>query len=155
MPSVTHVKARNILRIVKYRCGNPNSKDFKYYGGRGIKVCDRWLESFDNFLEDMGEPPASATLDRINNNGNYEKDNCRWASRLEQGNNRRTNRLLEFHGKSMTIRQWARHLNIPFSAIHGRLNRGWDIERVLTTPLRPNKKTKLPQRNSPNASSHD
>jgi hypothetical protein len=75
---------------MKYRCNNTNSKDYPDYGGRGITICDRWLESFDNFYKDMGEKPtAKHSLDRINVNGNYEPSNCRWATIAEQSNNKR------------------------------------------------------------------
>jgi len=76
---------------IKKRCNNKNNKDYKYYGGRGIKVCKRWSK-FENFLRDMGEVPSGLTLDRINNDLGYFKKNCRWATRKEQANNQRSNR---------------------------------------------------------------
>jgi hypothetical protein len=80
---------------MKNRCYNQNATQYKNWGGRGIKVCDRWLSSFENFLEDMGKKPsAKHSLDRINNNGNYEPNNCRWATNLEQNENKRNNKLI-------------------------------------------------------------
>ena len=78
----------NIWRTMRQRCNNPNSKDYARYGGRGIKVCEAWDKSFTTFLSDMGMRPKNLTLDRINNDGDYTKDNCRWVTRYEQGQNR-------------------------------------------------------------------
>lgn len=119
------------------RCQNPNNTYFEYYGGRGIKVCDRW-ESFENFLEDMGERPNGKTLDRYpDKDGDYCPPNCRWATRKEQANNRRSNRWLAFNGKKMTVSQWADELKMNPLTLRNRLNNCWSVEKALTTPVRP------------------
>lgn len=112
------------------RCTNPKCVAFPDYGGRGIEVCDRWMD-FESFLEDMGERPAGLTLDRINNNGNYEPGNCRWATRKQQHNNRRANRLLSLNGETMTVAEWSEKLEIPLPGLHARLHRKWPVERAL------------------------
>jgi hypothetical protein len=95
------------------RCKNSNNPGFKNYGGRGIKVCERWENSFLNFLQDMGPKPSKDhSLDRIDNNGNYEPSNCRWATQYEQGNNRRNNIFIEHNGKSRSVAEWSRILNL-------------------------------------------
>jgi hypothetical protein len=121
-----------IWRDMKSRCSNPNRKDYRYYGGRGIKVCERWLE-FSNFLADMGERPEGLTLERKDNNLGYSKENCRWATRAEQNLNSRNNRNITYAGKTLCIRQWALNLGIREATIRNRLDRlGWSIDRTLT-----------------------
>ena len=118
------------------RCGNPNDKRYANYGGRGISVSEDWLV-FENFYRDIGPRPSPKhSLDRKDNNGNYCKENCRWATRKEQNNNKRTCRVVEFDGRVMTIRQWAEHLGIGDSALRCRLSRGWPIERALTEKVK-------------------
>ncbi len=89
------------------RCRNPNNKSYKNYGGRGIRVCERW-HSFAAFLEDMGERPEGCTLDRIDNNGNYEASNCRWATWNVQNNNNRHKVYLTYNGKTLGLKEWSK-----------------------------------------------
>ena len=132
-----HTAGRVVSRIysiwnnMKRRCYNPKSPNYSYYGGRGITVCDSW-HVFENFLADMGEPPSGMTLERIENNVGYCRENCRWATKSEQANNRRSNRILEFDGKSQTMAQWAEETGIKWDTLYNRLRSGWPIERVLT-----------------------
>lgn len=96
------------------RCANRKNHAYPNYGGRGISVCKRW-EKFDNFYADMGVCPAGYSIDRINNNGNYDPKNCRWATNLEQASNTRSNVYLEFNGKRATISEWGRGFSISIA----------------------------------------
>jgi len=116
------------------RCHNETDRAYPNYGGRGIVVCDRWRSSFTAFLADMGEPSADLSLDRIDNDGPYSPDNCRWATCTEQARNQRTNRVLTVGEKSLTLAEWAELTGIPSPCIWKRLNRGWDIEKALSQP---------------------
>lgn len=128
-----------IWQSMKDRCRNSNNVGYPNYGGRGIKVCDRWLDSehgFENFLEDMGPCPGPGySIERKDNDGDYCPENCVWATRLEQANNRRTNVLLEYQGKLKTIAEWARLYRINSNTLWSRLARKWSVEKALTTPL--------------------
>ncbi len=117
------------------RCANPSNVRFADYGGRGIRVCQRWSESFAAFLEDMGPRPGRHTIERIDNNGNYEPGNCRWATWSEQASNKRSNRMLEHEGKSMTLAQWSRETGLQRGCIAARIQRGWSVSRALTEGL--------------------
>jgi hypothetical protein len=109
---------------MRRRCMSEKDFAFSHYGGRGIKVCDRW-ESFANFVADMGEPSHGETLDRIDVNGNYEPGNCRWASRAEQANNTRSNvRIKMSSGEPMTMAEFSRRSGIPYSRMRHQLKRG-------------------------------
>lgn len=112
------------------RCTNPRSTGWKKYGARGIKVCERWL-NFRNFYADMGDAPTGRTLDRIDNNGNYEPGNVRWATPKEQQTNKRTTVYLEQDGLKLTIGEWADRLGIPAQRIYCRRHRGKDLSNVL------------------------
>ncbi len=125
-----------IYHKIKGRCLNINDAAYNNYGGRGIKMCERWLESFDNFYEDMGARPSKDySIDRINNDGDYCPENCKWSTKLEQNNNKRNNIQLTFNGKTQNISQWATELNMNQLLIGKRLRRGWSVEDALTKPL--------------------
>lgn len=124
-----------VWAAMNQRCSNPNHKNYASYGGRGVSVCDRWRKSFESFLADMGPRPDGMTLERIDNNGNYDPDNCRWATRKEQTANRRPGRVLVASGRSMPIAEWALIEGIPETVIRNRLALGWSHSRaVLTKP---------------------
>jgi hypothetical protein len=109
---IRHIREHDAWRGMLARCRNPRHPSYKNYGGRGITACERW-NSFENFLDDMGKRPSPKhSLDRIDNNGNYEPGNCRWATRREQANNTRMNRFVTFDGRTMTLAQWARETGI-------------------------------------------
>lgn len=116
------------------RCTNPADPEWQRYGGRGIKVCARWL-NFENFLEDMGQRPDGTSLDRIDPNGDYYSQNCRWATPNQQANNRRSNRLLTFGGVTKTVTQWATELGINSTTLSYRIQAGWPVEQALTQPV--------------------
>ena len=118
------------------RCYNPKNKYYKNYGGRGVRVCERW-HIFENFYADMGDPPEGMTLDRKDNDGDYCKENCHWATREEQMNNMRNNVWYEYQGENKTLTQWARHLDMKVITLWSRLNVSrWSIERAFTTPVK-------------------
>jgi hypothetical protein len=123
-------------QAMKDRCLNPNNSGFQGYGGRGIIVCERWRQSFENFLSDMGSCPVGLTLERKNNNGNYEPGNCKWATRKEQSSNTRWNRQITFNGQTKTLSQWSRLLGISCEGLYLRLKRGWTVERALCSKPR-------------------
>lgn len=125
---------------MKERCYNPNSKFFKYYGGRGIKTCERWLNSFENFIEDMGLKPSKLhSLDRFpNNNGDYEKTNCRWATKKEQANNKRSTMYINYNNDIKSLKEWCEILELNYKKTHKRIKYyGWSIERAFFDPPIP------------------
>lgn len=119
------------------RCTNPNNKKYPIYGGRGITICKRWRNSFEDFLKDMGEHPSPGySLERINNDKGYYKKNCRWATPKEQARNRRNNHLVTCFGKLQCIAAWSEETGISKNTILWRLNNGWSPEKALTTPVK-------------------
>ena len=127
---------RSVYQGMKQRCLNPKAPEYENYGSRGIAVRPCWQESFVNFLADMGERPPQTTLERIDNDGPYSPDNCRWATIKEQCNNTRQNRILEYDGKRLTLTAWAELLNIKPNTLRSRLRTGWTVEATLTTPVK-------------------
>ena len=147
--NMSKTRFHKIWKGIKYRCINKNNIAYKYYGGRGIKICDRWLK-FKNFRDDMYQSylehvkqfgEKNTTIERKNNNGNYELNNpCVWATKKEQGNNRKTNHLLTFNGQTLTIAQWGKKLNINSHIICSRINEyGWSTDQALSIPVRKRK----------------
>ena len=124
-------------RSMKQRCYNPKCNEYHNYGFRGVVMCERWLgeDGFIHFLSDMGEKPKGLTLERINNNGNYGPDNCKWATQKEQNSNKRTNRLTTYKGETKTTTQWSEVIGCNKVTLAYRLN-NWSIERALTTPIK-------------------
>lgn len=135
----THGKSKTPTYIawrgIKQRCLDKNIEGYISYGGRGIKVCDRWLNSFENFLEDMGERPSPKhSIDRIDNDGNYEPNNCRWATNKEQSCNRRSSFIINYKGKSQTLMEWSEELEMSYHLLRDRIVRyKWDIEKSFMT----------------------
>ena len=138
----THSMSKTIIYgrwvNMRARCSNVSNKRYDDYGGRGISVCDRWRNSFQNFYDDMGDPPTPEhSIERQDNDKGYTPCNCYWADRLAQANNKRNNRLLTHLGRTQTSAQWSRELGISEQSIHSRLRYGWSVENTLTVGIRP------------------
>lgn len=127
----------NTWSNIKQRCYNQNNERYREYGGRGIKVCERWLESFENFYEDMGNRPEGMTIERIDADGDYCPENCRWATWHEQRRNKQDTDMIEFDGKIMCLSDWAAYVGISQPLLWKRIHSlGWNVEKALTTPPR-------------------
>lgn len=143
-----HQKSRDKNYIewsgIKTRCYNEMFDQYINYGGRGITMCDRWRESFEAFYEDVSKLPhfgeKGYSLNRIDNDGNYEPNNVEWSDKIVQANNKRNNRLLTYNGKTQTMAQWSKDKKIPSSVIFKRLSLGWSVDEILTKPVRQYKK---------------
>lgn len=125
------------------RCYHTNSNRYKYYGARGITVCDSWKDSFDNFYEDMGKRPSKEySIDRIDVNGNYCKDNCKWSDKYEQINNTTRNVYYNYQGEKLTLAQICRKLDLPYKTMWNRIhNKGATLEDALIVPVRNTSKS--------------
>jgi len=122
-------------QAMKRRCNDPKNASYARYGGRGITYDPKW-EFYAGFVEDMGERPEGTTIDRIDSNDHYTKDNCRWATPMEQSNNTSANRVIAYNGETMTVSQWARKYDMHPRTLFQRLRAGWGTEKALTTPVR-------------------
>lgn len=136
-----HSRLYQVWYGMKRRCENPKSTSYHRYGGRGIRVCKEWSDSYEAFVDwamETGYNPNSkhkeCTLDRIDNDGNYEPSNCRWANMVVQSNNRRNSVTITYQGETLTVAQWAKRVGLSHGALLNRINQGWDIEVALTTP---------------------
>lgn len=138
-----HKRLQWVYISMKQRCNNPNNKSYKNYGGRGIRVCAEWENSFESFFRwaikngyDEKQESGSQTLDRIDNNGDYEPSNCRFVDRRVQANNTRKNVYYTYRGKTLTIAEWAKEIGMKYITLHERIKKGWSIEKALETPVR-------------------
>lgn len=121
---------------LRRRCRDEHDPAYPRYGGRGVNMCDRWFDSFETFLLDMGRCPPGHSLDRIDNEKGYSPANCRWSTPKEQSNNRRSNRRIVFNGEVKTLAQWSEIIAIPYHTLKSRTGRlGWSAERAFTEPV--------------------
>lgn len=129
-----HTSEYSARHQAKQRCFNPKTKQWQDYGGRGITMCDRWRDSFEAFLEDMGPRPPKTSIDRKNNGGNYEPGNCRWATKKEQQRNMRTNVLVTIEGVTRCLSEWSEISGIARSTLVKRLQKGNALSELLIPP---------------------
>jgi hypothetical protein len=137
-------KLHQVWRTMLDRCNNPNANQYADYGGRGIKVCQEWCE-FTQFFEDMGHPPQGGTLDRVDNNKGYDKENCKWSTRQEQARNKRNNRMITAFGKTQTVTEWAIEYSMPPRTLFNRLFRAnMEPEKaIVASPYAQQRKKRL------------
>lgn len=142
----SNTRIYNIWYSMKQRCYNPNCHAYKWYGARGILMCEEWLceNGFENFRDWslLNGYEEHLTIDRINNDGNYEPSNCRWATYREQGNNKSINRIIEYGGESHTLSEWSEITGIKTATLHNRIKKGWSYEKCIETSVRSHKKYK-------------
>jgi len=134
----TNTRLYHIWRGIKERCNVNTNKAYKWYGAKGIKIYAPWNNDYVKF-RDWAKNNGyrdDLSIDRINNNGNYEPSNCRWVDKIAQGNNKSNNRWVTYKNQTKTISQWSRELNIPFHIIWNRLHRGWSVENTFEKPIK-------------------
>lgn len=124
-----------VWNAMRNRCRNPKRRDWANYGGRGIRVCERW-DDFEVFLADMGPRPLGTSIDRIDVHGDYEPGNCRWATPRQQSRNKRTSLMIEFGGRTQCLSAWAEELGMCKQVLLYRIRSGWPVDKALTEPVR-------------------
>lgn len=135
---LSHTAEYRAWQTMRLRCTDPKHRAYPAYGGRGITVCDSWLNDVRAFYRDMGpKPTPSHELDRIDNDGPYSPENCRWTTRKRNSRNRRSSRLLTHDGRTQTVAAWASETGLPSDTLYKRLAAGWTTRRALTTPVEP------------------
>lgn len=142
---VKNNRLHNIWSGMKRRCNNPNNEAYARYGGRGIKVCDEWSAEKNGYWNFekwslMNGYQDDLSIDRIDNDGDYEPSNCRWTTMKQQGNNTQFNIFLEYQGVRLTLKEWSEYLEVPYHVIHQRYKRGWNAHDILTKSRRDYKK---------------
>ena len=133
MKNANRTRTYECWSAMKQRCLNPRAVEYANYGGRGIRICERWVV-FVNFLADMGERPEGLQIDRIDNNGGYEPSNCRWTTSKENQRNRSNTKFLVVNGERKSLAQWADEVGLAQRTIWSRIDTGWSDERAVTTP---------------------
>lgn len=128
---MSETRTYNIWLGMIQRCNNPHNDRFDDYGGRGIKLCERW-ERFENFFEDMGEAPSGLSIHRIHNDLGYSKANCKWATRKEQARKKRNSRIATINGISLPLSEHAERAGVNYKLFHERLSKGWSFDRALS-----------------------
>lgn len=133
----SHHRLYHIWFDMKRRCYQEQNKRWEKYGGRGIKVCCEWLHDFQAFFDwSMANGYSdSLTIDRIDMDGDYSPDNCRWADKFQQANNRSNNHYIAFRGETKTMMEWSKVLGMSYTTLRRRINSGWDVERAFLTPI--------------------
>ena len=133
----SHLRLYNIWFDMKRRCYQKQNKRWSKYGGRGIKVCDEWRNNFQAFFDWSLENGYAdhLTIDRIDMNGHYTPENCRWADKFQQANNRSNNHYITYRGKTKTMMEWSKYLNMNYSTLRQRINSGWSVEEAFEKPV--------------------
>jgi len=133
---LSHTKEYHVWVAMRTRCNNPESKTYENYGGRGISVCARWDKSFGSFYADMGICPDGYQIDRMDNNGDYHPENCKWVSKAENSRNKRNNVYVEIDGVKKVVTDWAKQYGVGVSTFRNRINLlGWTKEDAITKPI--------------------